>query len=183
MQEVKSEAERRQAEPHTQDEREAWSARIYREIANEVLPTSVRMKEDVPGNCPSGLLPILDTQVCVKDGRILFHHFSKPMASLEVVLSRSNMSMSSKLSILTQEACRRLRNFSPSIPWDTKLTEVNRLMWQMRSCGYSENLRKIVAKRTLGKYQTNQWNYNNLQRPLYRTKEERQSQLKEDKGT
>ena len=91
--------------------------------------------------------------------------------------------MSSKLSILTQEAFRRLRNFSPSIPWDTKLTEVNRLMWQMRSCGYSENLRKIVAKRTLGKYQTNQWNYNNLQRPLYRTKEERQSQLKEDKGT
>ena len=62
------------------------------------------------------------------------------------------MSMSSKLSILTQEACRRLRNFSPSIPWEVKLKEVNKLMWQMRSCGYSKNLREIVAKRTLGKY-------------------------------
>ena len=53
----------------------------------------------------------------------------------------------------------------------------------MRSCGYSKNLREIVAKRTLGKYWTNHWNNTNLQRPLYRTKEERQSQLKEDKGS
>ena len=84
------------------------------------------MKEDVPGNYPSGLLPILDTQVCVRNSRILFHHFSQPMAFLEVVLSRSNMSMSSKLSIQTQEACRRLRNFSPSIPWEVKLKEVKK---------------------------------------------------------
>ena len=169
MREIEVQAEWRQAQPHSQEEREAWSAEVYRTIANEVLPTSVRMKEDVPGNYPSGLLPILDTQVCVRNGRILFHHFSKPMASLEVVLSRSNMSMSSKLSILTQEACRRLRNFSPSIPWEVKLKEVNRLMWQVRSCGYSKNLREIVAKRTLEKYWTNQWNNTNLQRPLYRT--------------
>ena len=128
MREIEVQAEWRQAQPHSQEEREAWSAEAYRTIANEVLPTSVRMKEDVPGNYPSGLLPILDTQVCVRNGRILFHHFSKTMASLEVVLSRSNMSMSSKLSILTQEACRRLRNFSPSIPWEVKLKEVNRLM-------------------------------------------------------
>ena len=44
-------------------------------------------------------------------------------------------------------------------------------------------MREIVAERTLGKYWTNQWNNTNLQRPLYRTKEEKQSQLKEDKGT
>ena len=126
---IESEAEKRQAQPHTQDEIEAWK------IANEVLPTNVRMKANVLGNYPSGLLPILDTKVCFKDGRILFHHFSKPMASMEIVLRRFNMTLSSKLSILTQRACRRFRNFSPSIPWEGKLKEVNRLMWQMRSCG------------------------------------------------
>ena len=39
--------------------------------------TSVKIKEDVPGNYQIGLLPILDTQVCVKEGRILFHHLHK----------------------------------------------------------------------------------------------------------
>ena len=114
------------------------------------------MKEDVPGNYQIGLLPILDTQVCVKEGRILFHHYTKPMASLEVVMMRSNMSISAKLSILTQEACRRLRNFSPSINWNIKVAQINKLMWQMRCCGYGERLRAIVARRAMGKYCTNQ---------------------------
>ena len=141
------------------------------------------MKEDTPGKHPHGLLPILDTKVCVKDGRIIFHHFSKPMASLEVVLSRSSMSMGSKLSILTQEACRRVRNFSPALPWSLKVEEVNRLMWQMKAGGYSENSREVVARRTLGKIRMNEWNNKHLNRPLYRTKEQRKNILKEDKGT
>ena len=113
---METEAHRVNDSDYTQDEREVYLAGIYRRIANEVLPERVIMKEDTPGKHPNGLLPILDTKVCVKDGRILFHHYSKPMASLEVVLMKFSMSMSSKLSILTQEACRRIRNFSPSLP-------------------------------------------------------------------
>ena len=113
----------------------------------------------------------------------MFHHFSKPMASLEVVSKKSAMSMGSKLCILTQEACRRVRNFSPSLPWTTKVTEVNRLMWQMRECGYSENTREIVARRVVGKVNMNEWNLIHLGKPLYRSKEMRRDQVKPDKGT
>ena len=105
------------------------------------------------------------------------------MASLEVVLFRSSMSMGAKLSILTQEACRRIRNFSPALPWSLKVKEINKLMWQMKEGGYSEGTREIVARRTLGKVRMNMWNLEHLQKPLYRTKELRKDTLKEDKET
>ena len=113
---------------YTWREREAWSAAIFRSIANDLLPKSVRMKEDVPGAHPNGRLPILDTEVQILDGKITHFHYSKPMASLEVIPKRSSMSMRSKLDILTQEANRRIRNCSPSLPWTSKLPSVNRLM-------------------------------------------------------
>ena len=77
--------------------REQLSAEIYRQIANEVRPRSVRMKEDTPGNHQNGCLPILDTQMEVVDGLIVHHHFTKPMASLEITNNRSAMSKSSKI--------------------------------------------------------------------------------------
>ena len=141
------------------------------------------MKEDTPGKHLHGLLPILDTKVCVKDGKIIFHCYSKPMASLEVVLMKSSMSMGAKLSILTQEACRRDRNFSPSLSWSLKVAEINRIMWHMREWGYGENTREIVARRTLGKVRMNEWNHKHLKRPLYRSKEERSNCVREDKST
>ena len=65
-----------------------------------MMPRCVKMKEDTPSNHSNGMIPILDTQMCVVDGQIVHHHFSKPMASLEVTKNRSAMSKSSKLSIL-----------------------------------------------------------------------------------
>ena len=122
-------------------------------------PEGVIMKEDTPGKHPHGLLPILDTKVCVKDGKIIFHHFAKPKASLEVVLFRSSMSMGAKLSILTQEACRRIRNFSPALPWSLKVKEINKLMWQMREGGYSEKTREIKFDHA-NKYDLISWRNN-----------------------
>ena len=46
---------------YTRQDKEAWLAAIYREIANDILPTSVRMKEDTPDAHTNGKLPILDT--------------------------------------------------------------------------------------------------------------------------
>ena len=50
-------------EDRTTAQEEAASAKIYREIANSILPTGVRMKEDVPSNHQSGAIPILDRDV------------------------------------------------------------------------------------------------------------------------
>ena len=127
-QEVEKEANTFQS----QEERERRSAALYRIIANEVKPQSIRMKEDIPYNHHNQLLPILDTQMGVVNGQVVFHHFSKKMSSLEAVLKRSSMSMGAKMAILVQEGCKRLRNCSISLPWDTKLTHLNKFMVQIR---------------------------------------------------
>ena len=107
---------------HTQDDRERQSAQIYRQIANECRPRSVKMKEDTPGNHEDRMLPILDTKMAVVGGQIIHHHYTKPMASLEVTLERSAISKSAKYNILVQEGAKRLRNMCPSSSWESKLT-------------------------------------------------------------
>ena len=62
--------------------REINSAKIFRQIANDILPKTIRMKEDIPGNHSTKCIPILDTQMEVVDGQIVHHYYSKPMSSL-----------------------------------------------------------------------------------------------------
>ena len=47
------------------------------------------MKEDTPGNHEDRMLPILDTKMAVVGGQIINHHYTKPMASLEVTMEIS----------------------------------------------------------------------------------------------
>ena len=61
--EIEETAEKLALEPRTPQEEEAASARIYREIANSILPSSIRMKEDVPSAHQRGALLILDTEM------------------------------------------------------------------------------------------------------------------------
>ena len=131
MDEIVEQAEQMAAGEHTLEDRERASARVFREIANTILPRSVRMVEDTPWNHQSGYLPILDTEMKVEDGRYIHRHYSKPMASLEVIQARSSMSKGAKISILTQEGSRRLRNCSVDLDWDEKVMYLNKLMISM----------------------------------------------------
>ena len=146
-------------------------------------PKSVVMVENTPHNHTPGWLPVLDTQMCVKQGKFSFKHYAKPMASLELIQSRSALSRSAKLDILVQEGGRRLRNCDLSIPWETRIEYINLLMIQMVWSGYKEKERVVVAKRILARYNNNLWNYKNLDRTLYCSKEERSNQIKPDKNT
>ena len=103
---IESEANIKSLTDHTLTDREHDSAVIFRQIVNEILPMSVKMVEDIPGNHSSGFLPILDTEMAVKEGRFIFRHYSKPKASVELTLERASMSMAAKLNILTAEGCR-----------------------------------------------------------------------------
>ena len=176
MEEIARTAEEENARTHTVEDRERHSASIYREIANTIRPRSVRMKEDIPANHPSGMLPILDCQMAVVGGRIVHHYYAKPMASLEVVLKRSAMSMGSKLAILVQEGCRRVRNCSPWLPWTDKVVHINKLMAQVMWAGYSSRTRELIAHRILGKQDRNLENLELHNRPLYRSKQQNRAQ-------
>ena len=179
--EIEREAEQESTSQHSQTERERQSANIYKMIANEIRPNSIKMVEDIPGNHLSGMVPILDTTMAIVDCVIVHHHYSKPMASLELVSARSAMSMSSKISILVQEACRRVKNYSVFLPWNQKVAEVNKLICQMLWSGYSEKIREVVARRALAKLESDWDNFTSLGRPLYRTREERKQIQKPNK--
>ena len=105
------------------------------------------------------------------------------MASLEVVLERSSMSLGSKISILVQEGCRMMRNCSPQMDWDSKLTHLNKLMVRIRWAGYGFGVREVIATRILAKVENDARNLRDLGRPLYRSKEERARASKVDKST
>ena len=92
------------------------------------------------------------------------------------------MSMGSKQDILTQEANRRIRNCTPSLPWSSKLPFINKLMVQMKWAGYSENSRQIVVTRTLAKMNKDVQNFIQIGCPIYRSKEERSLAPKKTKA-
>ena len=141
------------------------------------------MKEDIAANHSSHRIPILDTEMTVEGNQIVHYHYAKPMASLEVTLEISAMSLSSKVNILTQEGSRRLRNCSTQVPWETKLKYINKLMLQIYWGRYPQNTRELVATRILARFDNNMYNYNRLIRSLYRSKEERRAQPKADKSS
>ena len=133
----------------------------------------------VPGNHPSGMLPILDTQMRVVDGQIVHHHYSKPMASLEITLGRSALSQNSKMNIIVQEGNRRLRNTSKEIPWSEKVHLINKLMIQMSWSGHKRKEREIVAQRILAKQENDRLNFELKGKPYYRSKKERRQNITE----
>ena len=108
-------------------------------------------------------------------------HYSKPMSSLELVMAKSSMNTSTKLSILVQEGSRGLRNHSLDPPWETKLRDINKSTIQMLWSRYGYQSKKILAKRILAKYKSKVRNYRELGRPTYRSREERNLLPRKDK--
>ena len=98
--EIEETVDREANSQYTGSDREKDSARVFREIANTILPSSIRMVEDTPHHHPSQYLPILDTEMRVSNGKFEFRHFSKPMASTVIVYSKSALSLDSKINIL-----------------------------------------------------------------------------------
>ena len=81
MDDIRIEAERLAASEYSREDKERASAQVFREIANMCKPRSIKMVEDIPQNHSSGFLPILDTQMCISEGKIVYKHYSKPMSS------------------------------------------------------------------------------------------------------
>ena len=141
------------------------------------------MLDDSAHHHISGFLPILDTEMKVSNGLFTHRHYSKPMASIEIVNSKSAMSLGSKINILVNEGNRRLRNCDPDMEWSQKVPYINKLMVSMKWSGYSERTRELVGTRILARYNQSLSNFKTEGRSLYRTKEVRNAILKEDKST
>ena len=108
------------------------------------MPDSIVIIKDTCSKHLSGRIPILDTEMWVDNNQIMFNHYSKPMSSKEVVLSRSMMSNSMKRDILVQEGGQQLRNCLISLPWEVRAAHVMDLMVSMARAGHNERFRETV---------------------------------------
>ena len=165
------------------DEEIKEAAKGYITIANTCLPDDIIMKEDTTVDHTNGRIPIIDTEMWMENGQIFHLHYSKLMASMEVLVARSAMSLASRIEILVQEGSRRVRNCSLTMPWEKIVPFLNKLMISMSWGHYPESVRRLVATRIIARRNTNMDNLENLQRPLYRDKATRRRQPKEDKAS
>ena len=76
-------------------------------LANDILLDSIAMEEDTPWSHENQRLPILDTKMVIGNNQIIHRYYRKPMASLELILLKTAMSMPYMINILTQDGARR----------------------------------------------------------------------------
>jgi hypothetical protein len=172
-----------QQETHTHDDHQRQTAALFREVANTVLPDSVKMKEDTCPDHQTGRIPILDTEMWVEEGMIRHNHYSKPISSTEVILARSAMSSTTKRNILVQEGTRRLKNCHQSLTWETMVGHMNTLMISMSEAGHRTEFRRVVAGRILANYKVIIDNDVKGTKKMYRNKTERKIQKEEGGAT
>ena len=141
------------------------------------------MKVDFPSAHSNDRIPILDMEVWMsKEQEISFNHYSKPMASRDVIMARSAFTTREKKNILLEEASRRLRNCSPHCTWQEKAVHITTLNLQMWRCGHKQEFRSMITCRAVAKYQNSLQKHNSKAKVMYRTRSEMIRQWKLEGG-
>ena len=134
-------------------EEDDHTASIFWNNANNLMPRSVDMEEDVASNqTTTGKLHIL-LETWVKKNTILHQFYRKPMASRAVVLIRSAFTTKDILNIIMAEGDRRLSCSSLQLSWRTQTGLLTDLNIQLMDCGQSPDFRDMVISRIVARYQ------------------------------
>ena len=122
-------------------------------IADSVLP-GIIMETDIPGKYDDKKLPILDMKCWMKDGLLLYQHYSKPMATKLVISARSAHSDQTKRSVHIAECVRRMMNTSHKLDWDEYFVPVlTDYAERMMAAGYSQSYRKEILRNAVNIYE------------------------------
>ena len=148
------------------------TARIYTDIANDVMP-GIEMEFDVPSRNSDSKMAIIDMKVWLDEDRnIMFQHYEKPTASKNIMHAMSAQSVSCRNSVHTQELLRRMLNSSPQLDWKTGVAPVlSEYMLRMMRSGYPEKYRLDTISRALRIYDDMVQKDLDGTRPLYRPKD------------
>ena len=91
-------------------------------------------------------LPTLDFQCWVRDGRVLYKFFSKPMAKKTLIMKTSALGENSKIASLTQEVVRRSKNTSEEVSIEERVAILNEYHQRLELSQYSlDASRKIMV--------------------------------------
>jgi hypothetical protein len=122
-------------------------ANILVAMMNEIFPFlnfTIELGEDFS----DGKLPSLDTKIWVMDGwRVLFQFFEKTMTTNLMVEAESALSREIKLSTLSEEVTRRLRNTSLDLDSTCRMEILERVCVKMKTSGHIEQfIRQAVEQ-------------------------------------
>ena len=105
-------------------------------VANGIFKF-IQVTTDYPSLHSSKMVPILDLEVGVVEGKLTWQFYRKEVANFLVLMERSAMYDRQKRVSLTQEVVRILRNTKQDLPDSVKNDFLSELSLRMKESGYS----------------------------------------------
>ena len=167
------------------------SVKLLSEIANSI-DTDIQLTYDAPSMNTSGKMPLLDTGVWMEksegyqQGKIMFSHYRKPMASNLTIQVDSALTTRSKYDIMSQEIFRIMRNTHHDVEDKVWKGDISDFMQRMKNSGWPEDTRRKIVKKGLTGWFKVVERYLNGEIPLYRHfnyNREKRDKEKDDKRT
>ena len=94
----------------------------------------------------SGRLPVLDLEMFFSDGNVEFSFYRKKMISPFCNMYRSAISAKTKRDSLFQEGLRRIRNMSPGITLQERISVLSQFMNCLKISWYNHEYRFTLLK-------------------------------------
>jgi hypothetical protein len=151
-------------------EKDVVTFEVIKQIINTIDP-DIQMTGEVPSQSPGGKVPVLDLAMYMKDNRVMFTFYSKPMATRYVIPERSAHPNRVKRTTLIQEGVRRLLNVSPDLPDSVREEVMTEFDVKMRFSGYNKKFRWNVLDSAYSIYEGKLKDAEDDVRPLYRRRE------------
>jgi hypothetical protein len=148
---------------------------------NDIWP-EIKWTMDVPSNYANLRMPMLDTQVGMENGEVVFEYYEKKMNTPYCIPARSAHSWSIKRSSLIQEGVRRMLNTSRNSPSSVRKEIMERWDLKLRYSGYLYKFRETVIAAAIGVYGGKvQESEREGGTPLYRDSSWKRDQRRRDK--
>ena len=123
---------------------EQLTSREMRKVMDSIYP-ELKFEMEIPSMF-DGKLPTLDFQVWVEGNQVSYSFYQKPMARKSVIHKSSALSEKTKVSSLSQDLIRRMKNTSESVPDKVRIDIVNEYSDQLLSSGYSPTQTQDIIK-------------------------------------
>ena len=113
-------------------------------VANHIEPM-IQLTYDIPMSYPDSKLPVLDIKLWLDpSGEAMYEFYEKVTKNDKVILASSAIPRNQKITILTAEAVRRLRNTSRKLGSSIQNKHLNDFTVKLKDSGYSAKDRKEI---------------------------------------
>ena len=151
-------------------------------IANHIEPM-IQFTYDIPGSYSDSKLPVLDVKLWLDPtGEVLFEFFEKATKNSKVILASSAIPRRQKISILTAEAVRRMRNTSRKLGSSVQNKHLNDFTVKLKDSGYSTKDRQEIIEKAKKIFEKQCRNDFEGKTPLFRHREMIMADREKKKG-